>query len=177
MAAISQAIFSTAFLIITFGFQINFHWNVFLRVWLTIWQHWFRGIGADQAPSHHLKQWRYALLTHICVTRPESVNAVPEWSTQRTSTVRFCRLLASANRGAHLFVKTATQLLQDYQCCMKHGFKLDVFNRKAGLDSVIFFIYSHMKYNHGSDYKIIYWQRNGNTWIHRPLGDIVQVLN
>ena len=42
---------------------INLHWffpEFFLRVKLTIFQHWFRWcLGADQATSHHLNQWWY----------------------------------------------------------------------------------------------------------------------
>ena len=38
--------------------HIKFHWNLFLRVYLTIFHHWFRQwLGAFQAPSHYLNQW------------------------------------------------------------------------------------------------------------------------
>ena len=41
-----------------FEFQLKFHWSLFLRVQLTIFQHWFRyWIGAVQATSHYLNQW------------------------------------------------------------------------------------------------------------------------
>ena len=41
-----------------FEFRLEFHWNLFLRVQLTIFQHWFRWwLGAVQATSHYLKQW------------------------------------------------------------------------------------------------------------------------
>ena len=37
---------------------IKFHWNLFLRVQLTIFHHWFRyWLGAVQATSHYLNQW------------------------------------------------------------------------------------------------------------------------
>ena len=43
MAAILQAIFSDAFLWMkNFVFWLKFHWSLFLRVRLTITQHWFR---------------------------------------------------------------------------------------------------------------------------------------
>ena len=43
MAAISQTIFSDPFLWMKiFVFGLNFHWSLFLRVQLTITQHWFR---------------------------------------------------------------------------------------------------------------------------------------
>ena len=43
MAAILQTSFSIAFpWTKTFEFWMICHWNVFLRVSLTIWQHWFR---------------------------------------------------------------------------------------------------------------------------------------
>ena len=41
-----------------FEFRLKFHWRLFLRVQLTIFQHWFRKwLGAVQAPSHYLNQW------------------------------------------------------------------------------------------------------------------------
>ena len=43
MDAISQTTFSSAFSWMKmFEFRLNFHWNLFLRVQLTIFQHWFR---------------------------------------------------------------------------------------------------------------------------------------
>ena len=36
-------------------FRLKFHWSLFLRFQLTIFQHWFR--LADQATSHYLNQW------------------------------------------------------------------------------------------------------------------------
>ena len=39
-------------------FRLRFHWGLFLRVQLTISQHWLRKwLGADQATSHYLNQW------------------------------------------------------------------------------------------------------------------------
>ena len=39
-------------------FRLIFHWNLFPRVQLTIFQHWFRlWLGAGQATSHYLNQW------------------------------------------------------------------------------------------------------------------------
>ena len=41
-----------------FGSILKFHWSLFRRVQLTIFQHWFRlWLGAIQATSHFLKQW------------------------------------------------------------------------------------------------------------------------
>ena len=41
-------------------FHLRFHWSLFLRVQLTIFQHWFRWwLGADQATSHYLNQCWY----------------------------------------------------------------------------------------------------------------------
>ena len=37
---------------------IKYHWSLFLRVQLTISQHWFRQwLGTDKATSHYLNQW------------------------------------------------------------------------------------------------------------------------
>ena len=59
MDAISQTtflrVFSSMKIVI---FWLNFHWNMFARVQLTIIQHWFRlWLGADQAISHYPNQW------------------------------------------------------------------------------------------------------------------------
>ena len=42
------------------SFRLRFHWSLFPRVKLTIFQHWFRWwLGADQATSHYLNQrWK-----------------------------------------------------------------------------------------------------------------------
>ena len=55
-AAISQTTFSSAFSW-TKMYELKFHWNLFKRVQLTIFQHWFRWLGVNQATSHYLNQW------------------------------------------------------------------------------------------------------------------------
>ena len=41
-----------------FEFRLWFHYSLFLRVQLTIFQHWFRlWLGAVEATSHYLNQW------------------------------------------------------------------------------------------------------------------------
>ena len=70
MTAIFQTTSSNAFSWMkVYEFRSRFHWSWFLRVQLTIFQHWFRNwLGADQATSHFLNQcwfvyWRiYASL-------------------------------------------------------------------------------------------------------------------
>ena len=59
MAAISQRTFSNAFSWMKiYEFQSKFHWSLFSRVQLTIFQHWFRQwLGTDQATTHYLNQW------------------------------------------------------------------------------------------------------------------------
>ena len=59
MDAISQTTFSCAFSLMKIAvFWLNFHWNMFARVQLTIIQHWLRWwLGADQVTSHYLNQW------------------------------------------------------------------------------------------------------------------------
>ena len=76
MDAISQTIFSNAFSWMKmYEFRLEFHWSLFLRVQLTIFQHWFRWwLGAVQATSHYMNQWWSNQLTHICVTRPQWVD-------------------------------------------------------------------------------------------------------
>ena len=59
MAAVSQTMFSNAFSWMKmYEFRLKFHWSLFLRLQLTIFQHWFRyWLGAVQATSHYLDQW------------------------------------------------------------------------------------------------------------------------
>ena len=58
MNAISQTTFSSAFYWMKmYELRLKIHWSLFLRVHLTIFQHWFRlWLGAVQATSHYLNQ-------------------------------------------------------------------------------------------------------------------------
>ena len=55
--------------------RLKFHWGLFLRVYLTISQHWFRlWLGANQATSHYMNQWWLVyFLPQICITQPQWV--------------------------------------------------------------------------------------------------------
>ena len=59
MPVISQTTLSSAFSWMKMlEFRLKFHWSLFIRGQLTIFQHWFRWwLGADQATSHYLNQW------------------------------------------------------------------------------------------------------------------------
>ena len=59
MATIFQTTFSNIFSWMKMHeLRLRFHWSLFLRVQMTIFQHWFRSwLGADQATSHCLNQW------------------------------------------------------------------------------------------------------------------------
>ena len=59
MAATFQTIFSNTYSWMKiYEIGLRFHWSLFLRVQLTIFQHWFRyWLGADQATGHYLNQW------------------------------------------------------------------------------------------------------------------------
>ena len=59
MAAISQTTISNACSWMKMlEFRLRFHWSLFIRVQLTLFQHWFRQwLGAGQATSHCLNQW------------------------------------------------------------------------------------------------------------------------
>ena len=55
-----------------FELRLKFHWIMFLKVQLTIFQHLFRKwLGVEQATSHYLNQWWHNSQTNICVTRPQ----------------------------------------------------------------------------------------------------------
>ena len=59
MDAIFQTTYSNAFSSTKMSeFWLKFHWSVFRRVQLTLFQHWFRQcLGTVQATSHYLNQW------------------------------------------------------------------------------------------------------------------------
>ena len=59
IAVIFQTTFSNAFSWMKiYEFHLSFHWSLFLRFQLMIFQHWFRQwLGAEQATSHYLNQW------------------------------------------------------------------------------------------------------------------------
>ena len=72
IVTISQTIFSDAFLWMeSFAFWLKFHRSLFLRVQLTITQHWFRWWpGAEKATSHYLKFWTNADPIHYIYAAP-----------------------------------------------------------------------------------------------------------
>ena len=59
MAAISQTTLSNIFSWMKMlEFLLKFHRSLFLRVQLTIFQHWFiQWLGTDQVTSHYMNQW------------------------------------------------------------------------------------------------------------------------
>ena len=73
MAAIFQMTFLNTFSWMKmYDFWSRFHWNLFLRVKLTIFQHWFIWwLGTDQATSHYLNQW---YLVHRCIYALSGLN-------------------------------------------------------------------------------------------------------
>ena len=71
------SIFKSNFLNKNYWLSNNIHLNLFLMVQLTICKHWFRWwLGAKEATSHYLIQWRPSSLAHICLTRPQWVNTL-----------------------------------------------------------------------------------------------------
>ena len=59
-------------------FSLKFHQSLFLTVWLTVFQHWFRSwLGTDQATSHYLNHcWPRLVTYYIFVTWPQWVNSL-----------------------------------------------------------------------------------------------------
>ena len=59
MAAIFLTFSNAFFSMKIYEFRLNLHWNLFPKVRLTIFHHWFGWwLGTDQATSHYLNQWR-----------------------------------------------------------------------------------------------------------------------
>ena len=76
MDAISQTIFSNAFYWMKIlEFWLKLHWSLFLRIQLTIFQHWFRWwLGADQGTSRHMNQWWLVHSYQICDNHDNGIN-------------------------------------------------------------------------------------------------------
>ena len=86
MAAISQTTFSNAFSWMKiYEFRLKFHWSLFPRVQLTIFQHWFRQwLGADQATSHYMNQWwliYWRIYASMSKIQPMQLNAATTTTT------------------------------------------------------------------------------------------------
>ena len=89
MAAINQKTFSNAIsLMKMYDFLLRFHWSLFLRVQLTIFQHWFRQwLGASQTTSHCLNLW---WLVYWCIYASLSCNELTHWvNSLRPSVVKW----------------------------------------------------------------------------------------
>ena len=76
MAAIFQTTFSNAFSWMKmFKFRLRFHWSLFPRVQLTIFQALVQIMAWHRPGDKPLSEpMMVSLLTHICVTRPQCVN-------------------------------------------------------------------------------------------------------
>ena len=89
-AAISQMTLSNTFSWMKMlEFRFEFHWSLFLRVKLTIFQHWFRyWLGADQATSHYLNQlWK----VYWCIYASLGLNELNETAATTTLEIGTCR--------------------------------------------------------------------------------------
>ena len=90
MDAISQTTFANAFSWMKmFKFLLKFHWSLFLRAQLTIFQHWFRWwLGADQATSHYLNQWwlnYWRIYASLGLNELSSIHSLLSWITDCSS--------------------------------------------------------------------------------------------
>ena len=76
MVDIFQTTYSNAFSWMKiYEFQLKFHWSLFLRIQLIIFQHWFRKwLGTNQAPSHYVN---HCWLGHYqCIYASLSLNGL-----------------------------------------------------------------------------------------------------
>ena len=117
MDAISQTTFSNAFSWMKmFEYRLKFHWSLFLRVQLTMSQHWFRlWLRADQATSHYLDQcW----LHYRCIYASLGLNELMqnwhpvEWSWLRPQ----CSLLNAVSYHLyHIIIRIISHSIQWYR--------------------------------------------------------------
>ena len=89
-----------------YEFYLKCHRNLFLRVQLTIFQHWFiQWRDADQLTRHYLNQWWLAYC-HICVTRPQWVNSNAEISRSISLKQKCmeCKIMRSSSLNQYLLL-------------------------------------------------------------------------
>ena len=98
MDAISQMTFSNAFSSMKmFEFRLKFHWSLFPRVQLTIFQHWFRWwLGAVQATSHFLNQW-WLVYRRIYASLGLNELIIMMWSLQNFSQILIMKIKSFEN--------------------------------------------------------------------------------
>ena len=127
MDAISQTPFSGAFYWMNmYELWLKIHWSLFLRVQLTIYQHWLRyWLGAVQATSHYLNQcWLvyrhiYASLglnelTHLfwmailrTIIFESKFLSKTSWYCNILQEILFCRILLLINRHGIEYCQTS----------------------------------------------------------------------
>ena len=71
---LADDILNCIFIMKSFVFRFEFHWSLFLRVQLTIDQHWFTWQRTGNITSHDLNQWGPSSPMHICGTGGRWVN-------------------------------------------------------------------------------------------------------
>ena len=122
MAVISQTFPNAFSWMKSFVSWCELHWSLFLRVQLTISQHWFkqwlRPLGTKQVTSHYMKQYWTSSLMHLCGTRGKELN-----------------ILGQEQNGWH-FADILTHLgLVSHICIMKNSphFPSDAYMRPKSL--------------------------------------------
>ena len=76
LAAIFHTINSNTFsLMMMYEICLSFHWSLFLKLEITVFQHWLRKyLDPGQLTSHYLNQWWANILTHTYITQPQWFN-------------------------------------------------------------------------------------------------------
>ena len=113
MADIFQTTFSSAFSWMKmYIFRLRFHWSFFLRVQLTIFQHWFRWwFGGGQAKRHYLNQcWLVYWRIYASLDLNDLNNCALTPVRTFTRAVRFEDNLSSFNWRISSFQLNVTQL-------------------------------------------------------------------
>ena len=100
MSVISQTTFSNTFSWMKiYEFRFKFHWSLFPRVQLPLFQHWFRWwAGTEQATSHCLNHCLPSSPMPLCGTKGRWVNIVNRTPTRtikrdHTCFTRVCKLM------------------------------------------------------------------------------------
>ena len=89
---------------------------MFLVVLLTRSYQWFRyWLGAEQATSHYLNQWRPSLLTHICVIWPRRFCA-GTWQRMHQSPHYSCALIIPVNWLIKPWGQTVRNFVRPIMC-------------------------------------------------------------
>ena len=123
-----------------YEFPSIFHWSLFLRVQLRIFELWFRKwFGTDQATSHYLNQW---WLVYRRITRTRRVKTVFEEGRDVDKLISLLFAASSSHNNYTPYYKYIyhinpfKQTCYTVVLCMNAGYKLKYTNNNSNIAEI-----------------------------------------